>query len=207
MVKCAECGLLALRRGDGALIEADDSFRATAGHGALPDGPPVGPWVRRAGMDPPSPRRDEWIFRRPLCFARAANFRQEVLDQIYARGVPVEDAIHQVEFPKEEDVLAVIHAPRLCDYCTDWQQGFTPKEHREMLDRKWAQERDDKLRREMNEREDTRDARVEQRENDRDAVAKNRHRNEILVFGVVIAVATIIGAVLEGSISRGWNPF
>ena len=40
----------------------------------------------------------------------------------------------------EEDkrkVHSEIQKERSCEYFTPWQQGFTPKEHREMLNRDW----------------------------------------------------------------------
>jgi hypothetical protein len=40
----------------------------------------------------------------------------------------------------------VISQERDCKGFVEWQQGFTPKEHREMLDRKWQMEFEESVR-------------------------------------------------------------
>ncbi len=63
--------------------------------------------------------------QRPLCFARRHNLGDEI----------------KTEFGTGKDevgcVMQVIQKERECgESFTEWQLGFTPKEHREMLDRK-----------------------------------------------------------------------
>ena len=71
---------------------------------------------------------------------------------------------------------------------TTWIQGSTPKEHREMLDRQWMQEQEEK--------------RVAE---DRDWRERERKSNtrwrliELFILGILLAVATIVGAFIERS--------
>ena len=77
---------------------------------------------------------------------------------------------------------------------TPWQQGFTPKDHREwtMMDRKWAMEREDRRDKEQREWQERMEA--------------GRHRSTLfwlgLVATVIIAAATIGAAFIE----RGGQP-
>jgi hypothetical protein len=48
-----------------------------------------------------------------------------------------------------EELKRVIQHERDCKKFTPWKQGFTPKEHHEMIDRQWEQERQDRRDREM----------------------------------------------------------
>ncbi len=100
MVKCADCGFLAVRHhSERYLAEVEGNIREG------------GEWpVQRGGGIP--------IYeRRPLCFAMS--------EQI---GVPKDD-YSPLDFKEH------IHEKKDCKEFTEWQQGFTPKEHREMLDR------------------------------------------------------------------------
>lgn len=80
-----------------------------------------------------------------------------------------------------------------------WLEGLTPTEHREARDAEAARIREDELRREIWQRENDRDAEMRDREERRDAETKNRYRNELVVFGPRVSVATIIGGVLDGA--------
>jgi len=70
-------------------------------------------------------------FEPPICFMRSPDYRVVPFGQIY----------------DHKPVKAEIQRERNCNLFTPWQQGFTPKEHREMLDRekmlKWQAERED----------------------------------------------------------------
>jgi hypothetical protein len=71
---------------------------------------------------------------------------------------------------------------RSCEGFTNWQQGFTPKEHREMLDRLRLQEWQDKQRRED----------------------KRWRIIELVILGVMTTVVaggfTVLGAMIERGI-------
>ena len=68
----------------------------------------------------------------PFCLERAAN-------------LPVEYRNNKVENPSA--LLEILEQDRSCESFVEWQQGFTPKEHKEMLQeaelRKWQTERED----------------------------------------------------------------
>ena len=93
-------------------------------------------------------------------------------------------------------VVTVLHRERSCAEWTRWHPGFSPKEHREMLDRR--DERDWRARRE----EDDREWRDKQRREDlewrsmQDVLARRAKRIEIglTVFGIAIATGAVITA-------------
>jgi len=127
MVKCAECGFLALRdKKTGLLVEVIDDYRVS---GRVPEGVTA----------------YKEYHNYPICFAMAYDLMPEV-----------EQAAKKQFKDKSNDwgsyVLEVINSERRCPPnrevlgFTKYQQGFTPKEHREMLDRErllqWQEERE-----------------------------------------------------------------
>ncbi|RIK73200.1 MAG: hypothetical protein DCC68_25330 [Planctomycetota bacterium] len=66
----------------------------------------------------------------PLCFARAIDLPATI-------GQP----------PTDDRIKATIDATRLCRNFTPWQQGFSPKEHQEMVNQQimldWQREREE----------------------------------------------------------------
>lgn len=66
------------------------------------------------------------IYEEPICFMRFCDLK--------------------AEYRMTKDLLSILRKDRECD-STDWKQGFTPKEHREMMDRekmlKWQAEREE----------------------------------------------------------------
>ena len=97
-----------------------------------------------------------------------------------------------------DDVVRFLEHPRDCNDFTEWQQGFSPKEHLEMNrleeQRNW-QERRDKER-----EEDNRNWRKEREEDNRNWRRSERHWRvfEIIFVGVVVAlVSAIIGGLTE----------
>ena len=140
MVKCAECGFLTLRdRLSGELIEVPDDYRVS---GRVPAD------VAYRG-----------VHNYPICFVMAWNLFPEV-----------EQAALQQVTDNSSDwgpyVSDIITRDRLCPPngkelgFTNYQQGFTPKEHLENLDRQrmlqWQAEREeaDRSWRERQRRED-----------------------------------------------------
>lgn len=110
MVKCAECGFLAVRNVDSReLEEAEESFREKG----------TGPLAKQYEGNPHL--RHE---KQPQCFAMVHSLRDDFKK-------PIEQKI-----PENGRVKQVILKERECGEFTKWQQGSTPKEHREMLDRK-----------------------------------------------------------------------
>lgn len=118
MGKCANCGYLSVRnKDDYSLGEPSIDYREK--------GQVATTWDDK-GRNPHS--LHEPI---PLCFARQAYLRDAT------------KAIKDRKNPYEE-VKAIIQGDNDCKEFTDWQQGFTPKEHREMMDRQKLQEWQDK---------------------------------------------------------------
>jgi len=111
--KCSECGFLALREADThLLLEAPQRYRTL-------------------GNVPLSPARinRELADRMPLCFVQKRDF----LDSLMAwKDYPSPSNL------SPDDVVRLITEEISCDDddgFTPWRQGFTPKEHRELLDR------------------------------------------------------------------------
>ncbi len=61
----------------------------------------------------------------PLCFMASCNLKDE-FKKTAGKDSPDYTSVH-----------FVIHEDRECKAFTKWQQGFAPKEHREMIDRQW----------------------------------------------------------------------
>lgn len=172
MVKCSECGFLALRdKTTGLLVEANDDYRAS-------------------GRVPEYIAAYKEYHNYPICFAMAYDLMPEV-----------EQAAQQQFINGSDDwgkyTLGVINKERVCpphgkSYgFTTWQQGFTPKEHREMLERQWMRQREDKR------DADIREWQERQRKSDR------RWRIiEGIVFVLLAGGFTVLGAL----ISRGSIP-
>lgn len=125
--KCADCGFLTLRnRFTNQLDEVPHSYR-TAG---------VRPNIKR---EVPLPQRnspsDMWLHpytgpgSLPLCFQQSAAFF------VSPNKAPETDLYDMVAMDLTT-VLAEITKPRVCNEFTPWRFGATPKDHREMRDRR-----------------------------------------------------------------------
>ena len=118
MKKCTDCGYLAVRNVDSReLEEAEEVFREKG----------TGPMAKVYEGNPHL--RHE---KQPLCFARVHSFSDDFKKAI------------KENIPEDGRVKQIIQKERQCDKSTDWQQGFTPKEHREMLDREWMIRQEEK---------------------------------------------------------------
>ncbi len=91
----------------------------------------------------------------------------------------------------------VISSPYKCDHWDPYIPGTPPKEH-------W----DRRNRERVFEREERRDALAAERHREQMDALKGQHRRELFVFGGVIAVATVVGALIQASWIRqpGWWP-
>ncbi len=120
MVKCSECGFLALRNLDTRqLDEADKTFRDYGNTTTIEH------W-QEGPIDTskyPATRHDY----RPVCLARKADF----YDLLEKRRKDSPGKTMSQGLVKDE-----IQSKRCCDKFTKWDQGFNPKEHREMIERK-----------------------------------------------------------------------
>ena len=136
MARCIDCGFLATRETETRqLAEVDGEFRRT-GLPALAIG--SGRYYRSA--------------RVPVCFAQSVDLQAEILEyqtnsgEVFASSPNDPDRERRLDSFPPERVLELLEVERpLCDSShafTKWQQGFTPKEHREMLDRESLLERE-----------------------------------------------------------------
>lgn len=147
----------------GELDEVDSAFRAT--------GNPPRRKVQVATGGTSSTGTQTPYRHIPICFARAYDLQSEIPGQL---------SQDQEDYPAKL-VLEVISKDRKCpkrmpaDGFTRWHQGFTPKEHREMLDR-----------------QETRDWQAKQ-----DAKRTSERRLDALVLVFVAGGFTILGVVLS----------
>ena len=127
---------------------------------------------------------------RPLCFQRQSQFRIDTMEAVAG------------SFSADQR-LEVFSRERECSAFTEWQQGFTPREHQEMLDRKLVVEREDRRDSEMREREDRRDEQTRK-------LQERLHNKELWILGGLATIALVGGsvaaAIIEGAINRGWQP-
>ena len=158
MVKCSECGFLGLRvEGSTEIVAVDTDFR-----------------------DTPARRRDT-LWYRPICTELAYPLADEVrnLDVAYPpESDSFGDRVFEEGHTPEENVGQIIGSERDCASFRQLIPGFSPKEHREMMDR---------------ERRDAFEQQV--RASDRKA-----RRWDVVILAVVAlaagAVTAILGAVL-----------
>ena len=119
----------------------------------------------------------------PLCFAREVDFRKTIPDH----GDP-------------KSKLAALQSERECDAFTEWKQGFSPKEHAEMLlheeireaEQQW---REQQAKQDQQWREQQAERDRQWREEDRKKIETNANRRTI--WAVVLSViAAVVAAVL-----------
>ena len=178
---CYNCGFLGLRAKTGELVEADGSYRVLqAWEPSLFDLLPI-----------------------PVCAAMRANFFLQTLGRLLSQSDssdPMPTSYARARAPLPEDVQVHLFRARACfrtekEYgWTQHQPGFTPKEHREMLDRQWMLEREDRRDADQRDWQERVQASVEKR-------ADKRHTKELWIIGgvvtAVVVVATILAAVIE----------
>jgi|SRR3972149_4593907 len=133
----------------------------------------------------------------PLCFMRVVDFRDEFeLNNVALR-----------EHPPENLVKDVINKERPCNQVTAWKFGFTPKEHREMLDRQWMLDFQTKRENEDREWREHQEQEASKRWQQAEERADKRHTKELWIIGGVVTVAfsavQLVAAVIEGLLSRG----
>lgn len=128
-VKCADCGLLAVvRECDYSLAEVPQEFRET---GTVN----IRTWVQK-------------FHAYPLCVARAVKFQDEHPDgpQRHAKSIN-----------GPELVQPILNKVRSCDSFVEWTQGFSPREHIEMINQEkqiaWEREREEIIDRRERERD------------------------------------------------------
>lgn len=106
----------------------------------------------------------------PLCFVRAICFRSLLGDDT---SVP--------------NLVSVINQERACDHWIEWMQGFTPKEHAEMLQHEALLE--------YQRRHDREEREWRERQAERDRLWRKQDRWSALSMLLVAAASGVIGAV------------
>ena len=119
MVKCADCGFLAVRNTNTRdLEEAEQDFRTRA-------------YIPMTG-DPG--RTYARLEKLPLCFVSSFNLQEEIRNKSGKIEVSA------------ENIIEVMNCDRDCPNITKWKTGFTPKEHQDKLDwlinQKWQTDRE-----------------------------------------------------------------
>lgn len=129
MVKCADCGYLAQHIYRGSVpqgfIDIEETPRET---GELPSNLVSFGRLMRFGEPDTTPDKmsgDGF----PTCFSRVFQLGQEV----ETRYAEMQNTKMDTGFASA--VREVIHRDRVCKQFVKWERGFTPKEHREMMDR------------------------------------------------------------------------
>ncbi len=172
MDKCADCGFLAARNIDTRnLDEVEREFRRS--------GEP--PNQIMAGKEIGYPIHKRY----PVCFVQEYDLL---------------DLFEKINGDEYKRFLVVIDEERRCEPFTTWKQGFTPKEHQEMIDRQWKL--DFEAKREQEDREWRASEEKDRREWQQKQSAK-RFRWEVLLVGGVIAVLIVTSQILAAFIERG----
>lgn len=132
MVRCAECGFLGLRRGDGELIEVDARYR-TKGVRDVPHDRTSSSIVLDAQRAPAQDMVDTTV---PQCFARPTlAFTDRILGRYKKQG-RLAEGIAKSTRVEPADVVQALDEDFACAKFMQWQHGRSPKEHQELLDGK-----------------------------------------------------------------------
>ena len=122
MVKCSECGILATRKMESRQFEeVEKSIRDTGKISCTIYSGNLGIGTLVTDSD----RTHD----SPICLLLKYNLWEE-----YGKN----------PLPPPEILCGVLHKERECKSFREWRQGFTPKEHVEMMDREWKFEQEKK---------------------------------------------------------------
>lgn len=169
VVKCKDCGFLGARGfALRDITEADKAFREDKDNG----NPTDYRWVDKTRMY-------EHV---PVCLVMRVQFSDEMRRK---------DGSERVR---------VLSENRDCDQFTKWQRGHSPQEHLEMMrseqslkDEQAWKERQEERQREWR-LEDVREA--ERRHQEALKQAKRQHRTNLLVFGFLMTVISVVGELV-----------
>ena len=160
MVRCIDCGYLAARNADTRQLEEVERGHSDTVHEVF----------KQCG-------RLEHEFsglgerhNAPICFVGHLDLWEE-----YREATPTATQITELS---DSSIVRVLTEERGCPVFADYQQGFTPKEHREMMDRQWMQKH----------QEEREDADKKWRE--------KQGRNLVIYAGMFTVLGAVIGAVI-----------
>jgi hypothetical protein len=177
VAKCVECGFLCARNlTTRELDEVEKSFRETGSPQPfiVTDG---------EGYEHSKSSYDAWL----VCLLQ----KYDLISEIGSNGQQIAPPV----------LCNILQMERDCDGFTNWKQGFTPKEHLQIIDRKkaldWQTQRDIE---DKKWREEQRTLDLTWRE-DQETKANARHRWDLIITGgcatIIIAGATILAAFIE----------
>ena len=191
--KCADCGFLTFRMaGDGALVEAGEECRELGNLPVRvhPTGAPTSLYTMFSEL--------------PICFVRRYPLGDEfVAEKKNYPGVSRDSKGVAIGIRKE-----VIQRERTCEKWTKWTQGFTPRDHLEMLLNEESLDRQRKFQAEERLRADQRYERELKRGDERDARAnKNAKVGQWISFAsVVVAVTALLIGIWNNKSKDAHDP-
>ncbi len=178
MVKCSECGFLAVRNVETRELEEAESVYREFG---------VSPLMGKMEGHPTD--RHSTI---PLCIRGYQGLQHEITEALAS----------------DSRVSQVVHKDRDCELYTEWLLGFSPKEHLEMLDRKWTLEFQAEQRRLDRDWQEAQGIKAENRHTEQLSLLRGIHKRELIFLGIgvtlAIAIVTVIGAVIEAGWFTPW---
>lgn len=143
----------------------------------------------------------DFFWMEPVCFVNAAD------PPLMLEKQQLTEVAEGVQLPPErsgEAVEAVLIRDRKCKASTIWRPGYTPREHRELVDRKWVMAREDHRDKEMREREDARDATTARFHKEEIDTLKSQHRWQLIIFGALVTLAVVVSTLVGSMIQAGW---
>ena len=143
--------------------------------------------------------RAGYLDHEPLCFVQAFDLREEIQE---ARGdtSPIGGDAHVAV------IRNVMERERCCEKFIKWQQGFPPKEHREMLDRQWMIDREDRRALESHEWQERQEEKAEARHQEQLAQLRSIHTQEMLVVGGLVTLTIVVITLVGAAIEARWIP-
>jgi hypothetical protein len=215
MVKCSECGYLAIRnRFIRLLDEAEQSYRDTGKVKDVPRRTPIhhdslpGPWDRS------EPLHEEV----PICFENAFNLGSLAYTKAKAKDPKRTDESYRSNwFITEDDIHEMLAEERCCPSWTQWHQGFNPKEHRQMIDRQrlleYQTKREDdwqKFQAQMaaDDRKwrEEQEAKAEERHQQEMQTIRNINRTQLWIMGGLVTLIIVIATIIGGAMEANWFP-
>jgi hypothetical protein len=132
MVKCSECGFLAVRNQFNRLLdEAEQNYRETGRVAYVPTTRPYEPSPFGLLGLSAEELHETW----PICFENVVSLPLLRKEKAKSRDPSRTDENYGGHWIiKDEDIQEVLSDERCCPQWTAWHQGSTPKEHREMID-------------------------------------------------------------------------
>lgn len=192
--KCSACGFLSLRNKlTGQLDEVDASFRQTA---QPPRRDPI-------PVHPELPAYGEYPYRcEPICFVQQA----DLVDEAWGPTGTNVGMRKQGYDPSPSMVRPVLEKerPECSEAYTPWQQGLTPREHREIVDRQQRIEQEEEVREAIWKREDERDKRADERHDQQVEQLRAQHKTELVVLGGLVTLAIVLSTIAGAMIQAGW---